>query len=203
MTRRILAAARPIFFDEGFEVANVDAIANAAGVSKKTIYARFQSKEDMFEAVMVRFIEESIPVIERAGADEGPVAERLHRIAEAVLEVGLSADGIAARRIIVAEAVRFTTFARLFHDLGIVRVQPLIERCLEDGRRLGEIQVPDVRLFTDLFVSVAIRGFTDRAQLGLDRPGLTHLKRETLRRSIDFFMSACRANPTIGGEDVP
>ena len=43
-----------------------------------------------------------------------------------------------------------------------------------------------------MFLSIAIRGFIDKAELGLDRPGLSHVKRETLRRSIEFFMAACR-----------
>lgn len=194
-TVRILAAARPIFLSEGYEAASVDAIANAAGVSKKTIYVRFASKEDLFEAVILRLIEENIPMIERAAAEEGPVAERLHRIALAVLEVALSPDCIASRRIIVAEAVRFPAFARVLHDLGMARVHPLVERCLEDGRRSGEIAVSDVRLLTDIFIGVAVRGFVEKAELGLERPGLTHVKRETLRHAIDFFMSACRRDP--------
>jgi len=202
VTSRVLAAARPIFFTDGFEVASVDAIANAAGVSKKTIYVRFASKEDLFEAVIVRFIEENIPTIERVAAEEGSVFDRLHRIALAVLQVALSPEGIASRRIIVAEAVRFPAFARLFHDLGVARLLPLVERCLEDGNRTGEIAVDDIRLHSDIFVSIAVRGLVEKAELGLERPGLTHIKRETLKRSIDVFMAACRSGLPNSGKAV-
>lgn len=188
---RILAAAKPIFFREGFEAASVDAIAAAAGVSKKTIYVRFASKEDLFEAVIVRNIEENVPTVERAAAEEGPVAERLLRIATVLLEIALTPDCIALRRIAVAEAERFPSFARLLQDHGIARIVPLIERCLEDGNRTGEIAVSDVRHVADLFLSLSVRGFIDKAELGLDRPGLTHIKRETLNRAVDFFMLAC------------
>lgn len=191
-TLRILAAAKPVFLNEGFEATSIDAIAGSAGISKKTIYGRFSSKADLFEAVIVRFIEENVPAIELAASQAGPVAERLHRIALAVLEVALTVDTIAVRRIIVAEAARFPEFARLLHDFGLARVAPLIERCLEEGNASGEIAVDDVRHAGDMFLSIAIRGFIDKAELGLDRPGLSHVKRETLRRSIEFFMAACR-----------
>ena len=46
---RILAAAKPIFLSKGYEAASIDAIAGSAGISKKTIYARFATKEDLFE----------------------------------------------------------------------------------------------------------------------------------------------------------
>lgn len=192
LTLRILAAAKPVFLKEGYEVASVDAIAGSAGISKKTIYARFSSKEDLFEAIIVRFIEENVPSIEMAAAHDGPVAERLHRIALAMLEVALTAETIAVRRIIVAEAARFPEFARLLHDFGVARVAPLIERCLDEGNASGEIAVDDVRHAGDLFLSITIRGFIDKTELGLERPGLSHVKRETLKRSIDFFMAACR-----------
>ncbi len=192
VTLRILAAAKPVFLKEGFEATSLDVIAASAGMSKKTIYARFASKEDLFEAVIVRYIEEHIPPVEQAATGDGPVAERLHRIALAVLEVALWPDTIAARRIIVAEAGRFPEFARLLHDFGVARVVPLIERCLEEGNASGAIAVEDVRLAAEFFFSIAIRTFVDRAELGLERPGLSHVKRETLRQAVDFFMRACR-----------
>lgn len=191
-TLRILAAAKPVFLNDGYEAASIDAIATSAGMSKKTIYSRFRSKEDLFEAVIVLFIEDNIPNVERSATDDGPVMDRLLRIATAVLEIALMEDSIAVRRIIVAEAARFPAFARLLNDQGVARITPLIERCLEDGNRTGEIRVEDVRHVTDLFLSIAIRSFIEKVELGLERPGLTHVKRETLKRSIEFFMIACR-----------
>jgi TetR/AcrR family transcriptional repressor of mexJK operon len=191
-TLRILAAAKPVFLKEGFEGASVDAIAVSAGMSKKTIYARFASKEDLFEAVIVRFIEENAPSVEQAASQVGPLSDRLHGMALAILEVALTVDAIAVRRIIVAEAVRFPEFGRLLHDFGIARILPLIERCLEEGNASGEIAVDDVRQAGDLFLSIAIRGFVDKVELGQKRPGLSHVKRETLKGAIDFFMRACR-----------
>lgn len=46
---RILAAASRLFYDEGIHSVGVEAIAGAAGVTKKTLYDRFGSKDRIIE----------------------------------------------------------------------------------------------------------------------------------------------------------
>lgn len=50
--RRILSAAAELFYARGIHAVGVDAIAAAAGVTKKTIYDRFGSKEALVAAYL-------------------------------------------------------------------------------------------------------------------------------------------------------
>jgi len=50
--RRILDAARTIFFRDGFEAANLDEVATHASVAKGTIYRYFESKAELYVAVL-------------------------------------------------------------------------------------------------------------------------------------------------------
>jgi AcrR family transcriptional regulator len=50
--RRILDAARDIFFCDGFMNANLDDVAQRAGVAKGTLYRYFDSKADLYVAVL-------------------------------------------------------------------------------------------------------------------------------------------------------
>ena len=50
--RRILEAAREIFFRDGFMAANLDHVAHRAGVAKGTLYRYFESKADLYVAVL-------------------------------------------------------------------------------------------------------------------------------------------------------
>ncbi len=50
--RKILEAAREIFFRDGFEAANLDEVAQLAGVAKGTIYRHFESKAELYVAVL-------------------------------------------------------------------------------------------------------------------------------------------------------
>ena len=50
--RRILEAARDVFFRDGFMLANLDEVAHRAGVAKGTLYRYFESKADLYVAVL-------------------------------------------------------------------------------------------------------------------------------------------------------
>lgn len=50
--RKILEAAREIFFRDGFEAANLDEVARRAGLAKGTIYRHFDSKGELYVAVL-------------------------------------------------------------------------------------------------------------------------------------------------------
>ncbi len=50
--RRLLDAALAVFAEHGFDTANLDQIAEAAGLTKGAIYSNFTGKDDLFYAMM-------------------------------------------------------------------------------------------------------------------------------------------------------
>ena len=50
--RRIIDAAYELFYKDGFARAGVDAIAERAGVTKRTLYQHFDSKDALVAAVL-------------------------------------------------------------------------------------------------------------------------------------------------------
>ncbi|GAA1594898.1 TetR/AcrR family transcriptional regulator [Kribbella sancticallisti] len=51
---RILTAASTLFYEQGIRAVGVDTIANTAGVTKKTLYDRFGSKDKLIAAYLQR-----------------------------------------------------------------------------------------------------------------------------------------------------
>ncbi|OYU88242.1 MAG: TetR family transcriptional regulator [Bradyrhizobiaceae bacterium PARB1] len=49
---RIVAAANKLFYDEGIRSVSVDAVAQKAGVTKRTLYYHFKSKDDLITAYL-------------------------------------------------------------------------------------------------------------------------------------------------------
>ena len=49
---RIVAAATRLFYNEGIRAASVDAIAEKAGITKKTLYYHFRSKDELIAAYL-------------------------------------------------------------------------------------------------------------------------------------------------------
>ncbi|KJQ52769.1 TetR/AcrR family transcriptional regulator [Microbacterium sp. SA39] len=74
--RRVLDAASELFYERGIHAVGVDTIAEAAGVTKKTLYDRFGSKE----ALVVAYLQH------RDARWRGFVAERLALSAEPGVE---------------------------------------------------------------------------------------------------------------------
>ena len=54
----VLKGAVSVFTEKGFEAASMDKIAEVSGVSKRTVYNHFPSKEILFQAIVRNFIEQ-------------------------------------------------------------------------------------------------------------------------------------------------
>ena len=88
-TAEILDGATTVFAAEGFDRANMDAIAARAGVTKPTLYARFGSKEALFRAAVQREYEMRKARLFDAYADGGQESfrQRLHSWSSAYFDL--------------------------------------------------------------------------------------------------------------------
>jgi AcrR family transcriptional regulator len=77
---RIMRVAASEFARLGFDQANINVIAEQAGIGKGTIYLYFENKRDLF-LEMLRFIAQAqLTVIRAALAAEGALPQRLERL---------------------------------------------------------------------------------------------------------------------------
>lgn len=66
--RRIIDAAYESFWRSGFRRTSVDSIAERAGLTKRTLYGYFRSKDDLLAAVLLRYAELAAERLRRMGA---------------------------------------------------------------------------------------------------------------------------------------
>src|ERR1700741_1274961 len=84
----IVGAALEVFSEKGFAAAKLDDIARRAGVSKGAVYLYFETKEDIFRAVVAQAISPNIaPVKAMAAAHPGPLADLLRGVVGHVASV--------------------------------------------------------------------------------------------------------------------
>jgi AcrR family transcriptional regulator len=69
----VLAAARRVFIEKGYAGATLEAIAEDAGFSKGVMYSQFESKADLFLALLERRMEERTQQNERIVAEHGGI----------------------------------------------------------------------------------------------------------------------------------
>lgn len=68
---QILDAAMLVFARNGLQSARLEEVALAAGVSKATIYLYFKSKDDLIAALMKRFFEQNMDVLQHLRLTKG------------------------------------------------------------------------------------------------------------------------------------
>ena len=69
--RQVMDGARKVFLADGFDAASMNEIARVAGVSKGTLYVYFDSKEDLFAALIREEKREQSEQLCRLDAEDG------------------------------------------------------------------------------------------------------------------------------------
>src|ERR1700754_5327459 len=81
----IVAAALAVFAERGFAAARLEEIARRAGVSKGALYLYFETKEEIFRAVVDQAIAPNIEAIRAmVAAHPGPLADLLRLAARRI-----------------------------------------------------------------------------------------------------------------------
>ena len=77
---RIIQVAAREFARLGFDQANINVIAEQAGMGKGTIYLYFENKRDLFVAMLRSMASRQLATIRAALAAEGTIRQRLERL---------------------------------------------------------------------------------------------------------------------------
>lgn len=129
----ILDAALAVFAEKGFSAARVEDIAARAGVSKGTVYLYFESKQDMFRALVREGMAASLhTVAAMAARHEGPSADLLRLFLSGTAGVILGSPLAAVPKIIISESGNFPEIAEFYRreviDAGLGLLAQIIER---------------------------------------------------------------------------
>jgi AcrR family transcriptional regulator len=76
---QIIAAADELFYSQGLHAVSVDAVAEKAGVTKKSFYYHFQSKDDLIGCYLDARDRPTVDRFKEWAGSEGSVADRMAR----------------------------------------------------------------------------------------------------------------------------
>ncbi|THD81106.1 MAG: TetR/AcrR family transcriptional regulator [Phenylobacterium sp.] len=139
----ILDVAQDVFLEEGFAAASMSSIAARLGGSKGTLYNYFKSKDELFEAYVLRRCVlnlDDIYVVRAEG--EGP-REVLTRLGRAYVGRVLSDENLRHFRLIIAEAERSPEIGRAFYEAGPLKGAGRLARHISEWAAAGKLQVDD------------------------------------------------------------
>jgi AcrR family transcriptional regulator len=143
----IVEAALDVFAEKGFAAARLDDIALRAGVSKGALYLYFETKEDLFRAVVRTAVTPNIDAIKVvAEAFNGPFAELAPMILAQAARI-LAANRLGAVvKMVVGESRNFPDLARIWHDDVVAVMLDLMTGFIARAQASGEVAPGDPRL---------------------------------------------------------
>ena len=193
--RQIIDGAREIFMSVGFDAASMNDIARAAGVSKGTLYAYFDSKVALFEA-LIR--EEHANQPERNmlfPADEPDPAKALAIYGRQLVAHVTPTEALTQARVVAFAAAKFPRLGQAFYEAGpLFGVLKLKER-LDAFVAAGSLDIPDTTLAARQFIDMCMGDFIKRLLFMV----VTSLTQEeidlTVDSAVDVFLKAYGATP--------
>lgn len=189
---RILEVAGKMFLDQGFGGVSMDAIAEAAPVSKPTLYSHFKDKEALFLAVVEPRCQAMYEHLEASSKTEGGVEEAMFHIGMDFLELALSPEAISVHRTIMGEAQKFPALGQIFYEAGPKRSLALLSAYFQAQHDAGVLNVPDPHLSASVFISM-LKGYPHmQLLLGLKKT-VTRKEREAhVRYVVNIFINGHR-----------
>ena len=147
---RIHQAAQTLFMQLGFEATSMDAIAEAAAVSKPTLYRYYQSKEALFIAVLEQLAlhqlsEDTWLVLRDRPMDSLATLEQALTVwAQETVKNLLQPAYVGLLRLLIAELPRFPSLGARFVQAVPQQGGAYLKMLLESARQQGVIAVTDL-----------------------------------------------------------
>jgi AcrR family transcriptional regulator len=119
LRRHILIAAKDVFLTTGFERASMDTVAARAGTSKRSLYAHFETKDKLFDAVLNLVRELYLGTLQTPDAYvENPAhtTEAVTRFCGRYLQLMTWESQVRTCRLSISEAERLPDSSRAYFD---------------------------------------------------------------------------------------
>ncbi|MDB6444199.1 MULTISPECIES: TetR/AcrR family transcriptional regulator [Pseudomonas] len=184
----ILEAAIAEFRSSGFDITSMDKIAATAGVSKRTVYNHFPSKEELFAEILNRLWNSVTAEQETAYDPDRPLREQLRRLLQAKLHMLADDNFLDLARIAIAATIHSPERAQNMVARMGQREEGLtawIRQAQADGR-LKAVEPA----FAAQQMHGLIKTFAFWPQISMGQPGLTaEQQTQVVESALDMFLA--------------
>lgn len=193
---RIVEVATRLFIERGFDGTSIDAVAETAGVSKPTLYARYRDKRALFEAVLEERVREWLAPLSAAAeaqalqAEPREAEEVLDELSRILIARSQQPGAAALTRCIAAQALHFPDLAKLAYEEGWLRGVRAVARLLEVLAAQGQIVVEDAEITADLFLNLILGRSSKQALYGIEVDPDAQERRR--RAAVALFLAGVR-----------
>jgi TetR/AcrR family transcriptional repressor of mexJK operon len=184
-----------MFMAEGYNAVSMEAIAEAAPVSKPTLYNHFDDKKALFAAVMQQRCQDVFQKLTQSLQGEKSVEEALTQMGQLFLGVVLKEDALSIYRIAVTEAQNFPELGKLFYANGPQRSRTVLADYLKKMDARGILSIDDADFAASMFIGMLVSRFQMPLLLGHRKEVPQREINDAVRRIVDIFLGGVRRKP--------
>ena len=144
----IIVAALDVFSEHGFAATRMEEVARRAGLSKGAVYRYFETKDELFRAVVGAAILPNIEAVQALIAQAPTFEAAIRAAAPAMASRVLSNRRFTGvLRLIIAESRAHPELAEMWHSTVVEPGLRLMTGLIERAQARGEVRPGDARLY--------------------------------------------------------
>lgn len=202
---QIVDVAMRLFASKGFKGTTTRAIANAAEVSEAIIFRHFETKEDLYNAIIAHTIElrtrlwESLDTTETAPQDLETV---MRDFAQSFIQINRNDPTFT--RLMMYSSLEDHQFRANFFATNRSKRHSAIREALQKSMDKGEIRTIDVSLTTRTFFHTLLQ-YSVSSFISAATPPPPESDQVMVDNLVSIFVNGLRTspNPTIPNSDKP
>ena len=183
----IIRGATTMFLKHGFSTVSMDKIAQAAPVSKATLYKYFDSKNALFTAVIDELCDSLFQTMDEALLDSGSVENNLTNIATAFVDLIFTEEALAIYRLVISECRDFPELGRLLYEGAPKDLLSQLEHYLININKLDHINIVSPAFAADAFLSLLKGELHFQCLLGIKAPPSVEEKKTHINQVVAFY----------------
>lgn len=187
LQQKLRKAAVQTFLKYGYDGTTMDAIATAAGITRRTLYARYPDKRAVFLDVIPWALARSVQRDSTPEVDDDDLEAALLAIGRGALRRALDPDVVRLHRIAMNESPRFPEFAVSAETLGWSRRQRQVMELLRRHEARAHIKVDDIELAAEHFLALVEALPARLADFGVFRS--RRQEERHLRHAVNLFLN--------------
>ena len=184
--QKLRKAAVATFVKYGYDGTTMEAIARAAGITRRTLYARYPDKRAVFVDVIPWALTRRTERELNGDSDDGDLRAALVAIGRAGLARAIAPDMVRLTRIAMNESARFPEFAISAHSMTWSGRQRQVMDLLRHHQEAGAIEVEDLELAAGNFIAMIEHLPARLAECGIYRSA--EEEERHLQHAVNLFL---------------
>lgn len=184
----ILKAATRLFLRNGYSHTSMDAVADAARVTKQTVYAHYESKDALFTRMVAQLCEKHTPPLSLLADSHKPLQDALYEIGLGFINMVTSHEGLAATRLVIAEAQKHPKLAQRYYEGSTQRMVSMMAQFLARQNKRGLLSIADTSSAASYFFALLKGRYYLRMILAIKPLPTVKDKVSHVREAVEVFM---------------